>query len=442
MLTFEHSGRHFAIGLRWYDLLDVTNPRKELARLLLENQQARYGVLSDLNGPDGGVTCVGIVPGDEPIEKGRTYSLAATVAAQETTALVLYPITDELWWGCAVSEHAVMPNGDFYGSAEEVVANAKSLLEIAPNMPVRGVGLEALDYDDFDEKPLEDYISEERQLTPIVSLQGRSVRSMVVPAVVLLVILGAGYWFYQTFIAMPAPVGGGQLTPAQRARLLRRQYLAQVDQRAYKSLPGDSRWVRHIDQQFNNSAYPLFAGGWQLLGAQCNTPAGGCAFIWKAYAPGRLSQLASEVDMPYEAFRLDLKGTTAKVFVPFNKLRRPLSITPAAPTIRQLSKLPAEQYVMDKWTETMRRLALSIPGLKWNGSAATPVGPVRPAPRGLPTALVVGTVAVTGKTRFALYRLLAAADSLNMIPVVYNYALQTGAHAGGWKVEFKYVAKK
>lgn len=442
MQIFDTPGHRFAIGLRWYDLLDATNPRKELARLLGENHQARYGVLSEVEEASGGFTTVGIVPGDEPLEKGRTYSLAATIAAQEPAAIVLYELSEDLWWGCAVYGHAVMPQGDVYGTADEVVASVTRWLERAPEMTVRGTGLDVFGFDHYEEKPLEEYLNDESQFVQIASLQGRSLKSTVVMAAVVVAVLGAAYWAYQSLVAMPTPVARQHLTPAQRARLLKRAYLSRVRQRAYHAFPAGSRWVRRIEARISAPEYPLFAGGWQLLGAQCNTPAAGCSLIWQAYAPGRLRRLSREVDMPYSAFKLDPKGTTAKVFVPFTKMRPSLSVNQASPTVRELAALPTEQWVVNKWTESMRHLSLLIPGLKWHGSAASAVPSVAPAPRGLPTNLVVGTVAASGRTSFALKRVLATTDALHMSPVVYNYALQSGAHAGGWKVEFKYVAKK
>jgi len=438
MIRADIDGREFLLGLVWYDLLEDA-PKREITQRLKENEGARYGVVMHVDAAAGPISSLGVVPGDEQLGRGKRFTLAGSVARQENKALLLYPISESLWWGCAIAEGAVMRGGDFYGDPQAVTEAARGFLQSDPTLPVCGTRLEELGFDTYEERDLSAMLADPASLVPVGVVRPARVPPALTGAATLAALVVAGYITYQWF-APSTPKAPTGPTPAQRARMRLQAYLHRVDRKAYAGLPSDTEWVRALAAQLNAPEYPLFFHGWRLIGAKCSVAESGCSLIWQAYGPGNVSDLSTRLGRPYNTFQVNIDGTTAQAELPFSTMHPPVRIDSPHSSRGRLKALSDQTTIANRWAESMRALHLQYPTLQWSGGAVTKLNGINPAPPGLPPHLVVGHVAATGQSQYTLHRVLDDADRLGLLPVVYNYAPKTGQKAG-WKVEFKYVAK-
>lgn len=131
----------------------------------------------------------------EPVEnvKGPTglYSIAAMLAdSRKQPWLGVFKIEEGLWWYIAVRDgHAILPDGDEVGGAEEINAARE-----------RHSGYADWRYIEGDIEDLAQFINEvEAKPTRVRSLVGipRPTMPMIVSAAVLVSALGGGYWWWQ-----------------------------------------------------------------------------------------------------------------------------------------------------------------------------------------------------------------------------------------------------
>lgn len=122
----------------------------------------------------------------------RLFSLAAMLAdSNEQPWLGTFQLGEDLWWYVAVrDEHAILPEGDFIGTREEVFAAREQHL-----------GYIDWKFVDGDATLLEELIDAvTMRRTPINSLTGTTLSTPVKTGVALLTLAGAagaGYWYWQ-----------------------------------------------------------------------------------------------------------------------------------------------------------------------------------------------------------------------------------------------------
>jgi hypothetical protein len=216
--------------------------------------------------------------------------------------------------------------------------------------------------------------------------------------------------------------------PNMLANQARQNYQREVAKVLSGHLPADSGWVDKVLAD-RATKYRKWPSGWAYQGMECAVAARNCQHLWTSLSPAATLDAFTRRTGIDDA-NISVDGTTIRAQAAFQADWDQWTSWAA------LVDLPAQSRLSRAAVDTLINLRLRSYGMDWTISHVNPVKVLVPAPDGLPTNYLTGSIEVKGQTETALRQTLAGLSSLGMRATALSMKFNDE-----WRLELKYVAR-